>query len=78
MYPNYLFFITCRNMINSQHILVKNHGNYNLQHKIVKEEKKCRQAKDLNIAAIAYTPLASIILMAYNAYSAQSKTWKKE
>ena len=39
--------------------------------------KKCRQAKDLNIAAIAYTPLASIILMAYNAYSAQSKTWKK-
>ena len=40
--------------------------------------KKCRQAKDLNIAAIAYTPLASIILMAYNAYSAQSKTWKKE
>ena len=39
--------------------------------------KKCRQAKDLNIAAIAYTPLASIILMAYYAYSAQSKTWKK-
>ena len=29
----------------SQHILVKNHGNYNLQHKIVKEEKKMPTGK---------------------------------